>query len=442
MRKNSEILRLICFGAGIFLSAFPALAQSDSVLTLPQAIELSLKNNFDIRIASNTEQQAKNNSNPGTAGMLPSVSAEGNLQRTVTNLHQKYSSGLEVDRSNAGSDNLNGNISLDWTIFDGMQMFTTMKKLRELSAQGTEAFKIQVENSIEEITAAYCEIIRQKQLLKSTQEQLVLAEERLKIADRKLANGSGSRLEFLQVRTDRNTQQVKAQQQSTALSAARAALNRLLSRPVETAFVTVDTFPAPSARTLEGIRANLEKQNHTLAYYRQSQNISNLSLQQLQGKRWPVISLNGGYLYTKLDNDAGFTLQNRNSGYTYGITATLPIFNGFRLNTEIKNARLDYQNAQLEYEQIRQSTEETLFVAFRQFSDNIDILNLNELNYTDAKEIMHIAQERYRVGASNFLELKEAEQILEEAITNVVNSRYDVKVSETKLQRLNGELIQ
>ncbi len=52
-----------------------------------------------------------------------------------------------------------------------------------------------------------------------------------------------------------------------------------------------------------------------------------------------------------------------------------------------------------------------------------------------------ITMERMKMGLGNYLEVKESQSSYELAITRLVNARYNVKESETKLMRITGELV-
>lgn len=91
----------------------------DSLLTLDKAIENSLLNNFDVKIAGIERDQNKNNDHAGMAGMLPKLDLNGSYSTSNQNTRQSYSSGLEVNRDNVSTDNLNANASAVWTVLTG-----------------------------------------------------------------------------------------------------------------------------------------------------------------------------------------------------------------------------------------------------------------------------------------------------------------------------------
>jgi outer membrane protein TolC len=78
---------------------------------------------------------------------------------------------------------------------------------------------------------------------------------------------------------------------------------------------------------------------------------------------------------------------------------------------------------------------------FRTYELQKKQLSLEEANIVLAKENVFIAYERYKVGVTTFLELREAQKSLEDAYNRLIAARYDTKVAETELLRLKGDLV-
>jgi outer membrane protein len=146
-------------------------------------------------------------------------------------------------------------------------------------------------------------------------------------------------------------------------------------------------------------------------------------------------------MYSKSTNENGFTLLNQLQGFNYGITATLPLFDGFNINRQIKNAKLQtiYSDISLEYANLNVRSE--LYNAYTVFTNNYELLLIEEENIGYAREVLMIANERYRIGVSNSTEQLEAQRTFEEAMKRLADARYFAKVSETRLRKLNGELV-
>ncbi len=436
-KAKSGFLILIAFVMMIPLKSF----SQDSLLTLQEAIGISLKKNFDIRISSNISEQARNNNTAGNAGMLPSLYADGSYSHSSNTLKQNYSTGLEVNRDAAVSTNLSGDLGATWTIFDGTRMFATKNKLSELSMQSLDQQKIQIENSIQEVITSYYSIAREQQLITALEEELKLSEERLKISERMFNNGSGSKLVMLVAQTEYNRQRAAMITLKSQAEAAKINLNRLLGRNIETPFTIEDTVIITYKPSFEDLKKTVSLQNNVLSYYRRNQRVAELELKETKALRLPVVDLNAHYIFSKSTNEAGFTLLNQLQGFNYGATATIPIFQGFNIGRQIKNSKLDVMNAGLSLESANLQITADLYNAWRIFSNNLELLQIEEQNILFAREILDISQERFRIGVSNTVELLEAQRTFENAMIRLADARFNAKISETDLRRLNGELV-
>ena len=413
----------------------------DSLLTLDRALELALENNFDIRIARNTSEQAANNNTPGNAGMLPNLDLNGAYQTTTGSAKQHLSSGLDVDRSSATSDNASANVALTWTVFDGTAMFATRRKLEELSAQGEQELKVQIETTTAAVISAYYAIVGQEQLLRSVREQITASAEIQGIAERRLANGSGSRIELLLARTELNAQRSAEITAKAGSDKAKVELRRLLALEPRTDYDVVDTVIISYDPSLDQLREDADRQNSLLLLYDREQRIAELGLKEYNALRLPQVDLNAAYQFSRTTNNASFLLLNQALGYTFGVTAKLPLFHGFTLNTAVKNAKLDLLNAQLAYTRQKQTLAADVLKVYELFQSAKGVLQLEEENILAAREMLAIAQERFRVGVSTMVELRIAQSTHAAAILRLVTARYNAKLAETELRRLGGLLV-
>ena len=156
----------------------------------------------------------------------------------------------------------------------------------------------------------------------------------------------------------------------------------------------------------------------------------------------PVLTLNGGYNYSVRNSDAGFLISNTGSGFTYGASAFLNVFNGNSVNRRTQIAKVQSLNAELELDQLKLQLESDIKRAYTTHQKNIILMNLERANQEIAKENAEIALERYRLGVSNALELREAQVNAVDAETRALVAAFNAKSSEIELLRLSGEIIQ
>jgi outer membrane protein len=132
---------------------------------------------------------------------------------------------------------------------------------------------------------------------------------------------------------------------------------------------------------------------------------------------------------------------NQSQGFNYGATISFPIFHGFNINRQIKNAKVEVLNAKLQLSSWNDIVNADLLNTYRNFTNSLEILQTEEDNILLAREVLVIAQERYRIGISNGIELQDSFRTFEESMSRLVNARFDAKTNETNLRKISGRLI-
>ncbi|MCW3103474.1 MAG: Outer rane efflux protein [Bacteroidetes bacterium] len=418
-----------------------SIAGSSQTLTYQAVVEAALKNNFDIQIAKNNATIAETQNTYGNAGFLPRLDliASGNFANNAT--RQEFSSGLSVDKSGVNSSNVSAGAYLNWTIFDGMKMFATKQRLEYLEESGQLSLKLQIENTIQDVTLAYFQVVKQEQLIKGILSAKAVSEERIKIAEKKQALGSGSNVELLQAKLDLNAQKANLITQRNLLNQYKGDLLILLKSDPYSTFTVDSVFAFTEIKSAEEIKANIEKTNTAMLLAQKNVSVANQYVKELRAQYLPKLDIGASYQFGRSQSTAGLALYNQNQGLNYGFTFTWNLFNGLNTSNQIKVAKLDLENNSLYVE----STKYMLFsganIAYTRWLGDKEMLALEEENIKLAEESMKITTERMRLGLGNYLEIKESQKTYEEAITRLVNARFNLKVSETELRKLTGELL-
>jgi outer membrane protein len=431
------MLRRIIF---IFL-LIPLCGKAQEKLSLADAVSLALKNNYSILIAKNDAAIAKNDNSPGNAGMLPSVSIGGGISKTENSLDQKYTDGRVVNRIGVGSTSANAGIGLNWTLFDGFRMFFTKEKLAEIAARGELAYKIDIENTVGQVIAAYFNVAQAQKLIASTELVIAIDSERVALAQTRLDVGSGSRLDFLQAKVDLNEQLSIRMRQLATLEENKDNLNYLLARKAGTDFSVSDSIVITYRPSAETLRNSVQQNNYSVNAAQRDRRISLLGLKETRSLRAPVVDFSAGYNYSRTKSEAGFLLLNQSDGYNYGLSLSWNLFDGFNTNRQLKNAKVSYESSGFRLQDVQLQVSMQLEKALRDFTNNLSILALEDENILLARENLDVAFERFRTGLSNSLELKNAQLSFQDAEVRLVQAQYAAKISETELMRLNGELV-
>lgn len=427
----------------------PAMAQD--ALTLEQAIMAALKNNYDILLTRNDSASYALDNSYAWAAFLPQLNGTAGTTWNRNNQQLKFSkrdgSGGDssVNRDAVKTHNTNYALNLNWTLFDGLKMFATRNKLEELEKLGELGVKNQVVNTVATVVNGYYIIVRQKQQLKAIEEQISINEERVKLADKKLSVGLGSKPELLQARVDLNAQKAAQLTQLTLINQLRDRLNQLIGFRTGATYDVSDSIPLNTSLQFGVLAQKFEETNPSLLFAKKNIDIARITLKERKADLFPILTFNSAYNFTQSDNSVAVNINqplfNRNKGFNYGFGLNVPILNGFNTKRLIKQAELDIRYQQLVYDNQRSQIDVGLSNSFKDYELQKRLLALEEDNIALAKENVMIALERFRQGVSTFLELREAQISLQDAYNRLIAARYNTKLAETELLRLKGDLV-
>lgn len=425
--------------AFLFGSSIQLVAAQDS-LSLREAITIALKNNYDIKLVNNEVKIARNNLNIGNAGMLPAVVGSYNSGGSRQNTIQTPATGDERRANGVLSTNSGYGVALDWTIFDGLQMFANYDRLKELQKQGEVNAKSTILSTVSGVISAYFNVAKQQRLVRATDSALIIARLRVTIADNKLQIGRGSKLDVITAKVDYNADTTLYLQQKNLLATARITLNQVMARDLNIDFKTNEDMDIAEGLNLAELETQTLQLNPDLQNAFINKKIAELSLKQIKGQRYPVVAVNGGYEHSKSTSPTGFNQKFRATGVTYGVTASLNVFNGFLQRQNERNAKVQISSSELTLEKTKQDVKSVLISTYQNYLTNLDLLKVETGNLDLARQNLDITFEKYRLGSISPLELREAQRNSISAITRFLEAEYQAKLTEISLKEISGTL--
>ncbi|REL25017.1 TolC family protein [Rhodohalobacter sp. SW132] len=413
---------------------------AQNVLTLEEAVQQGLENNYNIQISRNLLEQASNNRSLGNAGFFPVVGASASRVETMEDSDQEFADGSVQENRDARNTSTNAAVELNWTLFDGLRMFAGYNRLGVLEEISDEELRLSMENLITDIALQYFEIVRISEQVINLESNLEVSQERIEIEEAKVEIGSGSEYDLLQARSDLNEDRSARFRELNRLSEAKISLNELLARDPHTEYDVSRNISLNRFLSQEELYQKLMAENAELSLARLQKDITRYEIRELRGERYPEISFNSSYYYDRAENDGGFFRFNEARGLRVGLTARINIFDGFNTNRRVQNAHINRKNAELAYESDKLRLESQFLATFRTYQNSLELLDLEEENFVNAEETLDIALERFRLGSISSLEFREAQRTLLAAEDRLVSARFEAKVAETALLNLSGEL--
>ncbi|TXE10369.1 TolC family protein [Gelidibacter salicanalis] len=436
MKPNKLWSLALSIGLGIL--SLPSSAQE--VLTLEQAVEIALVNNYDIQLAKNELDVDSLGVSPGFAGMLPRVFAQASTNNSTQNISQTRSDGNIIELDNAKNNNLSYGVGLDWTIFDGFGMFARYDQLKELEKLGKAQLQSTVLNRVSDVMITYYDLVHQQQQLTALDSTMVISQQRVELADNRFTIGKSSKLEVLNAQVDLNTDRTLQVRQLERYEHTKIRLNEILGRNPEIDFKVRDEVIIATDLQLAELEQLATIQNPELQAQLINKRISELELKQIKGNRYPRISANTGYNFSDSESSLRFTTKNNAQGWNYGFAASIDIFNGSNQNRNEKIAKLQIENSEILIKQQTQTITTQLHTAYQTYLTNLGLIDLETSNEDIAKENLDITLAKYKIGTIPTIEFRTAQLNYINASLRLSNAIYQAKLSEITLRELAGSL--
>ncbi|PTX18114.1 outer membrane protein TolC [Pontibacter mucosus] len=423
----------------------PGKAFSQEQLSLEQAIRIGLQNNYDIQIAGRQEAISQNNVTLGNAGILPNIDGRASRTFSENNSRQEFNTGPDRVREGASSNNISYGVNLNWVIFDGLGMFINLERLKTLEKSGELFTKQTVENTVADIIASYYEVARQSSKIKAIQDAIAISEARAEIAQAQYEVGVSAKVEILRAQVDYNADRSELLLQEEVLQNAKINLNQLLGRNPDTDFEVTDSIVVDPTVNYSLAANNLQAANPLLQRLQLERQLAHLDIRSVRARRFPTVTAQSAYNFSRSEAEPLNEFQarfNQNRGYNYGLSLNVPIFNGFNLNRQAQNARINLETADLEFRREENRLQADLARAYSQYANRLQLLELEESNVKLAQENAEIALERYRLGILTAIELREAQRNELVASNRLIDIQFQAKSAEIELKRLSSTLLQ
>jgi outer membrane protein len=414
---------------------------SQRLISADDAIAIAMKNNFDVLISRNDADISKMNNTSGNAGMLPSVVATGSDNLAFNNSTFRQSSDVEMKHTKNGTNSINAGVELNWTLYDGGKMFVTKNKLNEIEALGEIQFRDQVLQTVYNVVIAYFNVVKQQQQLVSINKVISFNQERVTILQTSFNSGSSAKNNLLQAKIDLNVSKENSITQQSIIISSKRNLNQVLSLNIDsTAYDVIDSIPLEYTPDRAELLDKIYTSNTNILTLQKEIVIAKLSVDQFKADRLPKINLNSGYNFQYSNNTSETSIFNRIYGPRIGGSISFPIFQGGNISRLIATSKIQLQSAEFNLESTKILVNTQLLNALTDFENQQNLLSIEKENSDLVKENLEISLQRLRFGQTTALEVRQAQQSYEDSMTRLVNFKYNLKVSETRLKQLIAEL--
>ena len=420
----------------ILLGAGHAFAQT---LSLPDAVNMALKNSLDIQLSKNDVRISTINNNIGIAGGLPLVTGAASDNESVTSVRQTRNTGEKINGNNASGNSANANVTGSMLLYNGSYVVATKKRLEELQHQSEDQLNAVVQNTMASVMTGYFNIVRQQGLLKTIDLSIDVAQKKLDIIKARQEVGMANNADLFQAQVDLSNLVQSREAQLLIIAQAQTELLRLLTLRPDSTIDIRDTITVDNTLTLDAIMNSLHTNADLLAADEQVK-INRLAITQIASQRYPSLRASGGYSYSRSQSQVSNLTLNQGYGPFIGIGLSVPIYNGSVYKRQEKIAEINATNAAIQKDILLRDYKSNVVKSYQSYISNLQQLDAQRKNFELSKQLLDLVLQRFQLRQATIIDLTQAQQSLITAGFTVVNLSYAAKASEIELKRVANQL--
>ncbi len=440
------IYHIILFFFSICLTAN---IEAQIQVTLAEAIEIGLANNYQIRIAKERIEIANRNNNWATVGRYPRIDLNVASNNAFNRSNNPASFIPKVTNVTGG---LTASVDARWTIFDGYKVKINKDRLDQLERQTEGQVEVAVQNTIQSIIVAYYQAAIQKEQLTTLEEVLNLSRDRIARQQVRAEFGQSGKFDELQA------EDALLNDSTTYLIQENTYRSSLLNLRLAMGEDDVSKEYAPSEKleykdenyAFEDLESKMFAQNPDLKQLAMNQELALINTRLQDSNKYPTVLLGTGASFGEnlfwQDGTNPFTMQefgsdfSNNFVYYLNVTAQYNLFDGGNRKRALENAKVEERIARWNTEDLKRNLSAQLNNALENYNNQKRLISLTEKLVVNAQQNIKVAKERYDGGLISAFDYRTIQLAYVNAIQVRLNAIFNLKLTETELIRLTGGL--
>jgi len=465
--------------AVVLSCSFQSVAQK--VWTLEDCINYALENNLDIQRQLQTVESYKANLTQSALGLLPNLNANGtnywNFGQTIDQYTNTFAT--TTVRSN------NFYISSNVVLFNGFQKLNTLKQNKIMVLAGQYDLDVIKNNISLAVAGYYLDILFNSELLDVANEQLRITKLQVERITKMVDAGSSARGDLLNIQAQKASEELAQVQASNLLNISNLSLMQLIDFPVSKDFrvekPTLKEVAAPKQPvTPEVIYEHALKNRPEIMAAQLRVDAAMKRLAIARGIITPTLSVGGswgtGYSGAAKEIDpsvlpdtswqvVGITQKSQdlvlmpqldyttrvksfgdqlktNNNQSVGFSLSIPIFNGWQGRTNITQAKIAKNQAEIDLDIQKRNLRKTIEQAYADAVASLQKYNSSLEKVNAQTESFKYTQQKFDVGMMTSFDYNNSKKDLTKAQSDLLQAKYDFIFKTTILDFYMGNPIQ
>lgn len=443
MKKRLSI-RTMCFLTVLLLGVFdlPCGAEEQR-LSLNEVLKVAFERNPTIAASRHQVAALDAMVTQATSAYLPQLSNTTNYLRVGGGLPDALGDTIgNISRQAGGSGGIdldsplnvyNTNFFLSQYIYDfGKTPGRVEKSRRDLYA-GQKDLDKTIADVVFDVKRTYFEVLKKARLVEVEAESLEIYDKHLEQARALYSAGLRPKIDVTRGLVDRAKTKLRLVKARFAVRSARVNLERVLGGPpVEGNYSLAKISAPPAAPTnMDSLIQEALRQRHEIASLKDRIKAAQAEIKVATSAYWPSITANGGYGWANTD----FPLKDYWLGW---VNLKWELFSGFRTQGKEREARARLEQLKAKLRQMELSVIQEVSRAFLGVLESSETIEAAKVALGEAEENMGLAEGRYRTGVGDSIEFADAELILTEAKSDLVQATYQYLQQYAELEHAVG----
>jgi outer membrane protein len=429
-----------------FLARFPVWSQAQQdALQLRDAIQVTLKNHPSSTIARNNAVIAGHKVTEARASFLPSVNASTNVDYNIKLQTSVIPAGVFGDtqtRLQMGNKFSTGAlIQADLNLIDRSSRLNVQSVKVDKDIADLNVLK-ENETLIYNTGVAYYEVLSLAQKAKLLKENENQNQQLLSILKLRFEQGVAKKSEYDRARVNLNNTQSELAMNQNRYELALNKLKNAMGVDLSAKVTVIDTinYAVPSqAPQITGMNSS-----QLLSYQIDQKNVllKQYDIRKKQAVYLPTLAIYAKYGANAYGSEFSSAFNHWFDYSALGVKLSIPIFNGFKRNSQLAQSRISEQN-QLLTEKLNMNTYNLDYQnASTEYTNSYRTLINNKENLELAREVVDATTIEYREGTTDLSSLLDADASYKEAQTNYITSLLDFLTSQLSFEKSRGTLTQ
>ena len=445
MTLKTKTLRVCLMLALPFFLSGRIMAQ-DQTMSLKECINYTLQHHPNSTIYKNSAKSAVEKIRESRSALLPSISGNVGLDYNLKLATSVIPAGAFSDKETKlqmGSKFSNSAyIQLDQKLFDrsaslDIKTSKVNKEIADLNLLKEN------ETLIYNTASAYYDVLTFAEKGRLLQENEKQYETTVSILKLRYAQGEEKKSEYNRAKVNYNNVQFEIESNNSSYKLALNKLKNSLGMDIEMSISIQDSVTYVDVKEVPlAVGSNMFDVNRLLDFQIDQKNLDlkRLDLKQKKGAYLPTLPLYGKYGGNAYGSDFFPTLSNWYDYSVIGVKATIPIFSGFKKQSQFAQSKLSLASLELTNKLNLQAYKLNIQNASTNIVSTYTNLKKAKENLQLAKEMMDASTVEYREGTTTLSSLLDADYSYKEARTNYTTSLLDYLTAQLSYHKNKGTI--